>query len=75
VEIAMIPLADIRDVSARSQLRNAEGSEAVRRLAREAASEMRDLASPVRTPVFTDDYATVEEITRRMLAQYRGRRL
>jgi len=58
--------------SVRSQLRNAEGSEAARRLAREAASEMSDLAPPLRTPVFTDDHAPVEEITRRMLAKYRS---
>jgi hypothetical protein len=61
------------DDSVRSHLRNAEGSEAVRRRAREAASEMSALAPPVRTPVFTDDHAPVEEITRRRLAKYRSR--
>ncbi|HWO02630.1 MAG TPA: fused MFS/spermidine synthase [Blastocatellia bacterium] len=61
--------------SLRSQLRNAEGSEVVRRLAREAASEFSDLVPPAGTPVFTDDHAPVEEITRRMLANYRGRTL
>jgi hypothetical protein len=61
--------------SVRSQLRKTEGSETVRRLAREAASEMSDLVPPVRTPVFTDDHAPVEEITRRMLAKYRDRTL
>jgi spermidine synthase len=58
-----------------SQLTNAKGSEAVMRLARKTASEMSDLAPSVLTPVFTDDHAPVEEITRRMLAEFRGRTL
>jgi spermidine synthase len=61
--------------SIRSQLRKTEGGETFRRLAQEAATEMSDLVPPVGTPVFTDDHAPVEEITRRMLAKYRDRTL
>ena len=46
----------------------------VGRLAQEAARDITELIPPAGTLVFTDDRAPVEEITRRMLAEYRDRR-
>ena len=59
--------------SIRAQLERVEGPEPIRQLARNAASAVVDLVPPAGTPVFTDDHAPVEEMTRRMLAEYRGR--
>jgi spermidine synthase len=56
--------------SVRSLFSRAESSDMVNRLAREAARRIDDLNPPDGTPVFTDDHAPIEEITRRMLADY-----
>lgn len=71
-----IVLAFARERSAawvRNRLQRAEGSPAVERLARKAAHAIVDLMPPPGTPIFTDDHAPVEEMTRRMMAQHWAR--
>jgi spermidine synthase len=59
--------------SIESAFREDVGSEAVRRLALQAAAMIRDLVPPPGTVVLTDDRAPIEEMTRRMLAEaHRG---
>ena len=53
--------------SVRSQLEKFEGNPAVKRLARLAEMQISEFTVPAGTTVFTDDFAPVEEITRRML--------
>lgn len=57
----------------RTRLRSAEGNYAITQMARQEAAEIDDLLPPAGTPIFTDDYAPVEEMTRRMLAGYWSR--
>lgn len=51
----------------RRRLAAFDGDPAVKRLARRAATQITDVDVPNGTVVFTDDYAPIEEITRRML--------
>jgi spermidine synthase len=51
----------------RRRLATFDGDQAVKRLARRAATQITDVDVPNGTVVFTDDYAPIEEITRRML--------
>jgi predicted membrane-bound spermidine synthase len=51
----------------RRRLATFDGDQAVKRLARRAATQITDVDVPDGTAVFTDDYAPIEEITRRML--------
>jgi spermidine synthase len=51
----------------RRRLATFDGDQAVKRLARRAATQINDVDVPKGTVVFTDDYAPIEEITRRML--------
>ncbi len=53
----------------RRQLESNPGDEKVAQLAREAAAGISEPVPPAGTPVFTDDRAPVEELTRRMLAR------
>ena len=53
--------------SVRAQLQAVEGPEPLRRIAQYAAQNVVDVVPPPGTPVFTDDWAPVEEMTRRML--------
>lgn len=53
--------------SIRGRLEDFQGDETIQRLARQAASRVGDVHVPRGTPVFTDDLAPVEEITRRMM--------
>ena len=53
--------------SIREQLQRVRAVEPITQLARKAASAIVDLAPPPGTPVFIDDHAAVEEMTRRML--------
>ena len=55
------------EASIRTQLKNVEGTEAIKRLAKRAEAQIANLDVPTGTIVFTDDIAPVEEITRRML--------
>jgi hypothetical protein len=55
--------------SIRAQLQNAHTDERVLELARQAAPDIRELVPPAGTPVFTDDHAPVDDLTRRMLAE------
>ncbi len=59
--------------SIRSALQRTTRNEQVGRLARKAASQIVELVPAEGTIVFTDDHAPVEEMTRRMLAEYRMR--
>ena len=64
-------LAFARDTSAasiRERLRSFQGNQTVQRLAKQAESEIAALNVPASTGVFTDDFAPVEDITRRMLS-------
>lgn len=54
--------------SIRAQLLKFHGEDALEGLARQAALTVRELLPPDHSPVFTDDHAPVEEMTRRMLA-------
>ncbi len=54
--------------SVEAAFREHQGSEPVRRRARQAATSIRDLVPPPGTVVFTDDRDPIEEMTRRMLA-------
>jgi predicted membrane-bound spermidine synthase len=51
----------------RARLKNFTGNDAVERLARRAGKEIAEIDVPPGTVVFTDDFAPVEEMTRRML--------
>jgi spermidine synthase len=53
--------------SVRAKLQAVEGPEQLRRIAQYAAQNVMDVVPPPGTPVFTDDWAPVEEMTRRML--------
>ena len=53
--------------SIRARLSRYEGDEAIKRLARRAEAQVADFEVPAGTTVFTDDFAPVEEMTRRML--------
>jgi predicted membrane-bound spermidine synthase len=55
-------LAEIRD-----RLLHVTGDPQLQSLAQEAAANLSDILPPADAPVFTDDYAPVEEMTRRML--------
>jgi predicted membrane-bound spermidine synthase len=55
------------EASVRSRLENFHGNPAVKRLARLAETQVSEITVPAGTTVFTDDFAPVEEITRRML--------
>ncbi len=59
--------------SVRAQLERLKHREGIEQLARRAAASVADLVPPHETTVFTDDYAPVEEMTRRMLADYRDK--
>ena len=60
------PTATSKD-AVRGRLANFDGDPAVKRLARRAATQIIDVDVPAGSVVFTDDYAPVEELTRRML--------
>jgi hypothetical protein len=51
----------------RERLEHLLGEQPLQELAREAAATINDLVPPEGTPVFTDDHAPVEEMSRRML--------
>jgi hypothetical protein len=51
----------------RERLEHLVGDQPLRELAREAAATIVDLVPPEGTPLFTDDHAPVEEMSRRML--------
>jgi len=53
--------------SVRAKFQAVDGPEPLRRIAQYAAQNVVDVAPPPGTPVFTDDWAPVEEMTRRML--------
>lgn len=53
--------------SVRTRLATFQGDQTIQLLARKAASQIIDFDVPPETLVFTDDYAPVEDITRRML--------
>jgi spermidine synthase len=53
--------------SIRARLSTFEGDEAVKRLARWAEAQVTEFEVPAGATVFTDDFAPVEEMTRRML--------
>jgi hypothetical protein len=53
--------------SVRAQLQAVAGPEPLRRIAQYSAQNVVDVVPPPGTPVFTDDWAPVEEMTRRML--------
>lgn len=55
------------DASIRARLSKLTGTEAIKRLAGRAAAQIVNYDVASDTPVFTDDLAPVEEITRRML--------
>jgi len=54
-----------------NQLNKVARNETLNRLAREAARWMAETDPPDGTPIFTDDHAPFEEITRRMLTAVR----
>lgn len=58
---------DTSDASIRARLSKPIGTEAIKRLAGRAAAQIVNYDVASDTPVFTDDLAPVEEITRRML--------
>jgi len=61
------------EASVRARLRSFEGSHAIERLARRAAEmQIARVSVPAGTAVFTDDFAPIEGITRRMLAAPSG---
>lgn len=62
------PAAWVRD-----RLQHAEGSPTVKQLARRAAHAIVEFEAPPGTPIFTDDHAPVEAMTRRMMAQHWAR--
>jgi hypothetical protein len=53
--------------SIRARLNRYEGDEGIKRLAKRAEAQVADFEVPAGTTVFTDDFAPVEEMTRRML--------
>ncbi len=55
------------EATIRARLETFEGDNEVKRLAKRAASQITDVIVPADTVVFTDDFAPVEAITRRML--------
>jgi predicted membrane-bound spermidine synthase len=57
----------------RETLRTAEGPPVVEQLARRAARTLVELAPPPAVPIFTDDHAPVEELTRRMMEPHWAR--
>jgi len=59
---------EISEDSIREQFEKYQGDEAVMRLARQAEGQITDFAVPAGTIAFTDDFAPVEEMTRRMLS-------
>ncbi len=59
--------------SVRAQLERLKHRKDIEQLAHKAAASVADLVPPHETTVFTDDYAPVEEMTRRMLADYRDK--
>ncbi len=58
--------------SIQAELRRFRGPERVEQVARRAASAIVDLVPPPATPIFTDDRAPVEEMTRHMLMARRS---
>ncbi len=60
--------------SVRAELRRVEGSREVMGIARAVGAGIVELVPPPGTPVFTDDHAPVEAMTRRMLASLGLRR-
>jgi spermidine synthase len=68
-----IVLAFFRNVSLaelQQRLKQAKGELAFEQLAHEAANSVADLRPPIDTPVFTDDRAPIEEMTRRVLLSH-----
>ena len=64
----LLAFANERSAGAiQKMLRDFRGDETIERLARQAASQVTDFEVPGGTREFTDDYAPVEEMTRRML--------
>jgi hypothetical protein len=57
----------------RDRLQHADGSPVVKQLARDAAHAIVDLVPRPEAPVFTDDHAPVEAMTRRMMVKYWAR--
>jgi hypothetical protein len=55
------------EASIRARLGQFEGNEAIKRLARRAEAQIVECEVPAGTTVFTDDFAPVEEMTRRLL--------
>ena len=55
------------EATVRSRLRAFDGEAAIQQLAKRAQTQISNFKVPPGTPVFTDDLAPVEEITRRML--------
>lgn len=55
------------EASIRARLNNFEGDGGIKHLARRAEAQIAEFQMPAGTTVFTDDFAPVEEITRRML--------
>jgi len=53
--------------SIRARLNRYEGDAAIKRIARQAEAQTAEFQVPEGTTVFTDDFAPVEEMTRRML--------
>jgi hypothetical protein len=60
-------LRETSEASIRGRFNKFEGNEAIQRLARRAESQIVEAQTPGGITVFTDDFAPVEEITRRML--------
>ena len=56
------------EAAIRARLRNYAGNPSVKQLARRAEKEITHVDVPAGTVVFTDDFAPVEEMTRRMLS-------
>ncbi len=61
---------DRTSAEVRNLLEGRDGTDAVSTLARTAIPHFADLVVPPATPVFTDDHAPVEEMTRRTLASF-----
>ncbi|HWE40764.1 MAG TPA: fused MFS/spermidine synthase [Isosphaeraceae bacterium] len=57
----------------RAALRRPDVPASIRPLARRAAMNLTEPAPPADTPIFTDDFAPVEDLTRRMIAEARAR--
>ena len=58
----------------RSRLGEVNSGDVIEQLARKAAASVKELAPPAGTPVFTDDHAPIEEMTRRMTRARNQRR-